>query len=219
MANKKPMGALNEEKLNEGWIWIMQIIFGVIATAGFTQLVQTLPGAFELSLFSGLFNTFIALGAMIFLLYDLTAFQALTQIYPYTINPYSYYRFLLDVIMAFLLALILFRLTELKSYEYTRQIGITLIAWHVLAIAWHHLALLEYQRPPNNTELRAGKIHAVIIFLYILVLVGPCEIVKTCAWDMERVGQRIVHVLLVSILIVASTWRSYRIRKRLHASD
>jgi len=44
MADKLQLVKPTEQELNKGWIWIMQIIFSVIITYAFWELVKMLPG-------------------------------------------------------------------------------------------------------------------------------------------------------------------------------
>ncbi|HTV12017.1 MAG TPA: hypothetical protein VME20_09155 [Acidimicrobiales bacterium] len=147
-------GGGNSE-LGERWKWTMDIIFGGLLVFGLQTFASQSDHFLEQPTGKVIFTFLAAAGVTGFYLYDVTVHHVLTgpQAYPFKRSWLSAFRFSLDIVMAFLLALVLLPGLEAKPWQATLRILVVASIWHVAAFFWHLLARAEHESKKGSNPL------------------------------------------------------------------
>ncbi len=136
------------------WVWFVDVLFAAIAATAFERAEPEFRKLWTMSGELFFDRSLAALAVIIFFAYDVSVYQVLVKQYPYQITSIGFFRFVLDVLMAFVMLLLLMSglsgTTIPKAGTAPVPAAIPLVSllalltvWHVLAAIWHFLANLE----------------------------------------------------------------------------
>jgi hypothetical protein len=145
---------MTESKVEEKWLWLLHVVFGLSITLGFRKLEETLSS--EGNLICQLCQIYEAVCLYVFFLYYILVYNCLVKKFPYKKSKYCVLRVFVDLILAFLFFKLL--ITGMKPFnEQPKYSIITLISfWHFFVMIWYILAL-------TNTSREGRKYHKLIL--------------------------------------------------------
>ena len=91
------------QAVGERWVWILDIVFGSVIGFGFQKLEEGLRLTAKSSVSAFMKHLFMAAGFLGFVIYDIGVYHILIKNFPYDVSSLSAARYVLDLIMAFLL--------------------------------------------------------------------------------------------------------------------
>ena len=185
------------------WPWLIDVVYGAVLTYAFQQiyvtLFQTLHSPAERA------RQGIVAGALLcFFLYDVTVYHFLVSGSPFRRTKLSTARYLLDIVMTFLLQLIIVSPARTPlGHAFFLAAG-SLAAWHLCAAGWHLLASREYhlaaQAASYLPHLAMAAVYAVLVGLGDTSFRGLGS---------GRASAQPIGMYIVSALVIAfSAWRS-----------
>ena len=195
------------QEVGERWVWILDIIFGSVIGFGFQKLEEGLRASARASTTAFLKHLLMAMGFLGFVIYDIGVYHILIKTFPYDFSRPSAARYVLDLVMAFLLMIILVRGLSSDAGENLFEILIALSLWHLAAICWHFAAAVQMHNeiPKVSTFLP----HLVFIGLYWSFF-GVWYLGMIHGLHEKRVDAKAFLVLLGGLLLCISIWRSHQ---------
>ncbi|MGV3659737.1 MAG: hypothetical protein ACO1TE_06125 [Prosthecobacter sp.] len=134
-----------DNKLNCVWSWTICVILALLLGCGLARLWYTCR---KISINRRVVHVWVALALSFFVLYDLCVYRLLVLDLPYTTTPVGAGRFVLDVVMAILIGVLLWRGMNGADWPVGGELVAILISWHVCAVIWHVMAHVERHRTP-----------------------------------------------------------------------
>lgn len=195
------------QAVGERWVWILDIVFGSIIGFGFQRLEEGLRLTAKSSVSAFMKHLFMAAGFLGFVIYDIGVYHILIKNFPYDVSRLSAARYVLDLIMAFLLMVILVRGLSIDAGKHVFEILIALSLWHIAAMCWHFAA----SRQLNGVlpEVKTFSPHVAFIIIYwsafaLWYFLNREDNQRTLA---EPTG---FLVWLAASLLLISIWRSHQ---------
>lgn len=195
------------QAVGERWVWILDIVFSSVIGFGFQKLEEGLRLTARSSVSAFMKHLFMAAGFLGFVIYDIGVYHILIKNFPYDVSSLSAARYVLDLIMAFLLMVILVRGLSIDAGKHVFEILIALSLWHIAAMCWHFAASM--QRNGVMPDVNTFSPHVAFIAMYWLTFAlwyfpnGEDRQSKLA----EPTGFR---VFLAAALLLISIWRSHQ---------
>jgi hypothetical protein len=150
--------------VGERWAWILDMVFGAIIAFGFQRLEEGLRASAKSSMTAFLKHLFMASGFIGFVIYDIGVYHILIKKFPYDVSELSAVRYVLDLLMAFLLMVILVRGLSIDAGKHVFEILIALSMWHIAAMCWHFAASMQING--SRPELKTFSPHILFVMIY-----------------------------------------------------
>jgi hypothetical protein len=191
--------------VGERWAWILDMVFGAIIAFGFQRLEEGLRVSAKSSVTAFLKHLFMASGFIGFVIYDIGVYHILIKKFPYDVSELSAVRYVLDLVMAFLLMVILVRGLSIDVGKHIFEILIALSMWHIAAMCWHFAASMQIKG--STPEWKTFFPHILFVMIYwstfaLWYLTGAQDRRSKLA---EPTG--FLMLLALSLLLI-SAWRS-----------
>lgn len=195
------------QAVGERWVWILDIVFGSIIGFGFQRLEEGLRLTAKSSVSAFMKHLFTAAGFLGFVIYDIGVYHILIKNFPYDVSRLSAARYVLDLIMAFLLMVILVRGLSIDAGKHAFEILIALTLWHVAAMCWHVAASMQING--SMPEVHTFSPHVAFIITYWSTFALWCFLI------VEGRHRRLAEptgflVWLAASLLLISIWRSHQ---------
>lgn len=191
--------------INDRWIWLMNVIFGGIATLAIRRLVELFLNLTPQSAGQWLLILLGTVAVLIFFIYDVTVLYFLYLKFPYTLGRLSAVRLFIDVIMSVILALIILPVIVPHPPDATLTLLSFVTIWHLLAIAWHCLA--AYEKRQSAPEAKR-VIMLVISPMLLWGVAGALVFWQSQEITLARFNQTDIFTVVCLLLIVISVARS-----------
>jgi hypothetical protein len=202
----------SEHLVAERWAWILDVLFGAILAVAFEALSKNLDQVWDETPREAARVMFVALCFMSFFLYDVFVYHFVITLYPYRISFLSACRYVLDILMAFLLMEVLVPGVRPGPKPEVVKILVSLTLWHLCAAAWHCLANWDhFKKAPPPFSLFP---HLGFIVLYWSTVLGWMLIRGAAGWPTRLEEVSTLVALGVPVLAVA-LYRSRQLIQRL----
>ena len=191
--------------IGDRWLWLMDVMFGGIAIIEFQRLIDS-----TLTINScpseSIILTFVgAISVFIFFIYDVTVLHFLYKKYPYNLTWLSTSRFLIDLIMVFLLAMVIIPVMTVAPYKSTVTLLLSVSIWHIFALLWHLLA--EYESNQAFPPIKQILQHLINPATYWTVATFTILFTNPKV-TIEAYKQTYVFVVVCVAIVIASIIRS-----------
>jgi hypothetical protein len=156
------------------WIWVLDVLFGAIAAIALEKYEPVVRDAWSCGFIQFFISVFVAICIGSFFAYDVVVHHKLVEKFPYKVTFRGLCRFLLDLVMAFILFIILS--AGFQANPSWEKILINITIWHMAAILWHLLA--------ESTDEIKHKIFKII---------GPHACVIGAYWIVTNLSNNIIN--------------------------
>jgi hypothetical protein len=157
------------------WTVLVNVIFGSVASISFRQFHETLILKASATKFYMTFRIYVFFCFFAFFVYDWAVWTRLMGESPYRLVISSVFRFVLDLMMGFLLLGLTWYAGRAEIEERPRVLIFYLVPWHVCAAGWHVLAAWQY-----------GWNHILPQVLAWHLVIAP--LTYAVAWGIARLG-------------------------------
>lgn len=186
------------------WVWLIDVVYAGVLVFGFQQIEHTLFDTLS-SPAMRLRQGVIAGALVCFFLYDVTVYHLLVARAPYRTSRLSACRYLLDILMTFLLQLIIVSASRTPIARAFFVAGGALAAWHICAAIWHLLASRDHNKKPNYEVSFVP--HLVMAVAYAVLLIAASTFAKRLGSG-SLPSQPYGMYLLCVLAILFGIWRS-----------